>query len=300
MVAVVTGGNGGLGLATAIALARRGAKVVVAARSAPRTAAALDEIRRAVPAATVEAVPLDLASLDSVRSAAEEILDRHATINLLINNAGLMALPEQRTADGFEMQFGVNHLGHFALTGLLLPALLAADAARVVTVTSTARHMAGRLDPDNVNLEGRYGPWRAYAQSKLANYHFALGLQRSFAAAAADGVTAESLMAHPGLSNTELQARSVDASSGGFGPRFWHWQARTVGMSAERGALSQLRAATDPNARGGQLYGPRFATFGSPVRRPILRRIGLARAIDQLWDLSVRETGVGYEMLGPP
>jgi NAD(P)-dependent dehydrogenase (short-subunit alcohol dehydrogenase family) len=286
-IAVVTGANGGLGLETARALAGAGAHVVMAARDQEKAVAAEKRILETHPRASLEIVPLDLASLASVRAAAERILAAHDRIDILVNNAGLMAIPERRTVDGFEMQLGVNHLGHFALTALLLPALLRANAARVVSVTSTAHHMGRALDPSNPHLEGSYGAWKAYGQSKLANYHFALGLQRRFEAA---GVAAASLLAHPGLSNTELQARSVSETSGGFSQRFFHWLASATGMTPAQGALPQLRAATDPHARGGEFYAPRFVNNGPPVRRPILRRIGLTRAIDTLWQVSERET----------
>ena len=285
-IAVVTGANGGLGLETAKALAGAGAHVVVAARDPTKTTAAIELIRAAHPAASLEIVALDLASLASVRDASDAIAARHDRIDVLINNAGLMAVPESATADGFEMQLGVNHLGHFALTARLLPQLLRAHG-RVVSVTSTAHHFGRRLDPSNPHLLGRYGPWRAYGQSKLANYHFAIGLHERLRAA---GIAAASLLAHPGLSNTELQAHSV-ATTGGASQRFFRWLAATTGMSPSDGALPQLRAATDPAARSGQLYAPRFINSGAPVRRPILRRLGLRRSIDALWEVSERETG---------
>ena len=203
--AVVTGANGGLGLATAKALAGAGATVVMAARDQGKAATARAEILAVHPDAALEVVELNLASLASVAVAANGITAAHDRIDILVNNAGLMAMPERATADGFEMQFGVNHLGHWALTAQLLPALLRADAARVVNVTSTAHHMGRALDPANPHLHGRYKPWRAYGQSKLANFHFTLGLQRELERA---GAPASSLMAHPGLSNTDLQART--------------------------------------------------------------------------------------------
>jgi NAD(P)-dependent dehydrogenase (short-subunit alcohol dehydrogenase family) len=287
--AVVTGANGGLGLATARALAAAGAEVVIAARNPERAAEAKERIQAAVPAAGLTIVELDLGSLDSVKGAAEEMLASHESIDLLVNNAGVMGIPEGRTADGFEMQFGVDHLGHFALTARLLPALLKAPAARVVTVTSTAHHMGRAVNPDNPNLDGRYGPWRAYGQAKLANFHFGLGLDRLFRDA---GAPAASLIAHPGLSNTELQAVSVEETGGGLSQRFFLILARTVGMSPGEGALSQLRAATDPGARGGEFYGPLFVNSGPPVRKPVLRRLGMSRAIEQLWQVSERETNL--------
>ncbi len=287
--AVVTGANGGLGLSTARALAAAGADVVIAARNQERAAEAMERIRDGVPNAQLSLVELDLGSLDSVQRAAEQILAAHETIDLLVNNAGVMGIPESRTADGFEMQFGVDHLGHFALTARLLPALLKAPTARVVTVTSTAHHMGRAVDPDNPNLDGRYGPWRAYGQAKLANFHFGLGLDRLFRDARAP---AASLVAHPGLSNTELQAVSVEETDGGLSQRFFLMLARTVGMSPGEGALSQLRAATDPGAKGGEFYGPLFVNSGPPVRKPVLRRLGMARAIEKLWQVSERETGL--------
>jgi len=287
--AVVTGANGGLGLSTARALAAAGADVMIAARNQERAAEAMERIRDGVPDARLSLVELDLGSLDSVQRAAEQILAAHETIDLLVNNAGVMGIPESRTADGFEMQFGVDHLGHFALTARLLPALLKASAARVVTVTSTAHHMGRAVDPDNPNLDGRYGPWRAYGQAKLANFHFGLGLDRLFRDARAPAV---SLVAHPGLSNTELQAVSVEETDGGLSQRFFLMLARTVGMSPGEGALSQLRAATDPGAKGGEFYGPLFVNSGPPVRKPVLRRLGMTGAIEKLWQVSERETGL--------
>jgi NAD(P)-dependent dehydrogenase (short-subunit alcohol dehydrogenase family) len=289
--AVVTGANGGLGLETARALAAARATVVLAARSREKTAAAVRLIQGETPGAVLDVVPLDLASLASVRTAAHVIADSHPSIDILVNNAGLMGVPEATTEDGFEMQFGVNHLGHFLLTNRLLPAVAAAGG-RVVTVTSTAHHIGRRVDPDNPHLHGTYGPWKAYGQSKLANYHFAIGLHERLQAA---GSPVASLLAHPGLSNTDLQAHSVDATGGGGSQRFFHVMAERTGMSPARGALSQLRAATDPTARSGQFFGPRYINTGPPVRRPVLR-IRLDRSIEVLWEVSERETGEPFDV----
>jgi NAD(P)-dependent dehydrogenase (short-subunit alcohol dehydrogenase family) len=287
--AVVTGANGGLGLETARALAAAGANVVMAARNQRRAAEAMEEIRGGVPNARLTLVELDLGSLDSVQRAAERILSEHETIDLLVNNAGVMGIPERRTVDGFEMQFGVDHLGHYALTARLLPALLSAPASRVVTVTSTAHHMGRAVDPENPHLDGRYRPWRAYGQAKLANFHFALGLDQMLRLA---GSSSASLVAHPGLSNTELQAVSVEETGGGLSQRFFLMLARSVGMSPAQGALSQLRAATDPGAKSGEFYGPLWVNNGPPVRKPVLRRLGMNGAIKKLWRVSERETGL--------
>ena len=291
--AVVTGANGGLGLETARELARKGAHVVMAARNQQKAQDALSDIRADVPDASLELVTLDLASQASVRAAAEQILGAHERVDLLVNNAGVMGIPERRTVDGFEMQFGVDHLGHWALTALVLPALLSTPGARVVTVTSTAHHIGRAVDRANPHLEGRYRPWRAYGQAKLANFHFGLGLQCEFVRA---GVSAGSLIAHPGLSNTDLQAVSVRETGGGASQRFFHVLAVGTGMSPSQGALSQLRAATDPHAKGGEFYGPLFVNNGPPVRKPILRRLGMSGAIAKLWEVSARETGVPLKL----
>lgn len=286
-VAVVTGANSGLGLESTKALAAAGAHVVMAARNQDKAAVARSEILAAHPNASLEIVELDLGSFDDTKLAAAKIAANHPKIDILINNAGLMAMPERRTADGYEMQFGVNHLGHWLFTTGLLKPILAADAARVVTVTSTA-HLTGRVvDPSNVNMEGKYSPWEAYGRAKLANFHFALGLQREFDRR---GVNAQSLVAHPGLSHTNLQIHTVEQGGGGRSGPFWAWMAKHTGMSADRGALPQLRAATDPNARGGEFYGPRWGNNGAPVRKPILRR-DIDEGIEKLWLVSERETG---------
>jgi NAD(P)-dependent dehydrogenase (short-subunit alcohol dehydrogenase family) len=292
-VAVVTGANGGLGLETARELARRGARVLMAVRNQEKAREAEADIRSGVPDAALELVPLDLGSQASVRAAAEQILREHERLDLLVNNAGVMGIPERKTEDGYEMQFGVDHLGHWTLTALLMPALARTPDARIVTVTSTAHHMGSAVDPENPNLEGRYKPWRAYGQAKLANFHFGLGLQRELERA---GASAASLIAHPGLSNTDLQAVSVRETSGGASQRFFLMLARRTGMSPARGALSQLRAATDPGAGGGEFYGPLWVNNGPPVRKPIVRRLGMNRAIAKLWQASERETGVALKV----
>ncbi|HEX4564050.1 MAG TPA: oxidoreductase [Solirubrobacteraceae bacterium] len=288
-VTVVTGANGGLGLETARELARKGAHVVMAVRNQDKAQAAAADIRAGTPDAALEMVAVDLGSQASVRAAAEQILRDHERIDLLVNNAGVMGIPERKTVDGYEMQFGVDHLGHWTLTALLLPALLRSPDARIVTVTSTAHLMGRAVDTKNPHLEGRYRPWRAYGQAKLANFHFGLGLQRELARA---GASAASLIAHPGLSNTDLQTVSVEETGGGASQRFFLMLAQRTGMTPASGALSQLRAASDPGAKGGEFYGPLWVSSGPPVRKPVLRRVGMARAIAQLWEVSERETGV--------
>jgi NAD(P)-dependent dehydrogenase (short-subunit alcohol dehydrogenase family) len=294
-VAVVTGANGGLGLEVARELARKGGHVVMAARDQAKAEAAVASIRDQVPGASLELQPLDLASQASVREAAKRILAGQPRIDILVNNAGLMGIPERRTEDGFEMQLAVNHLGHFTLTALLLPALLAGDGARVVSVTSTGRHAGRPLDPANPHLAGSYEPWRAYGQAKLANLHFALELDRRFRAAR---TPARSIVVHPGFANTDLQARSVRETGGGRSQRFFRAAVQRYGMTPAQGALPHLRAATDPGAVGGALYTPRWVNWGPPVRRPLLRRTRDRDAMTTLWQVSERETGVTFDV--PP
>jgi NAD(P)-dependent dehydrogenase (short-subunit alcohol dehydrogenase family) len=290
-VAVVTGANGGLGLESAQALAGAGAHVVMAARNQEKAAAARDEILASHPEASLEIVELDLGSFEGTKTAAAQIAAGYPKVDILINNAGLMAMPERRTADGYEMQLGVNHLGHWVFTAGLLAPILAADAARVVTVTSTAHLTGSVVDPNNVNLDGDYSAWGAYGRAKLANFHFALGLQREFEKR---GLKAQSLAAHPGLSNTNLQVHTVEQGGGGWSAGLWRWMARYTGMSAAKGALPQLRAATDPNAAGGEFYGPRWGNNGAPVRKPILRR-DIDEGIENLWLVSERATGMTFD-----
>jgi NAD(P)-dependent dehydrogenase (short-subunit alcohol dehydrogenase family) len=291
-VAVVTGANSGLGLATTRALAAARAHVVMAVRDLDKAARARDDVLGSVPEASLELVPLDLAELASVDRAAATIRERHDQVDLLVNNAGVMATPETRTPDGFELQLATNHLGHFVLTARLLPALAAGIDSRVVSVTSFARLLGtpvGRRDP---HLERLYEPWWAYGRSKLANAHFGIELHRRLVAA---GAPVASLVAHPGLSATDLQARGV-RTSGTVGHRFWHAVARTAGMPPARGALPQLRAATDPHATSGEVYAPRYVASGPPVRRPVGPWMGAHRPARILWEVSERETGIRFDV----
>ncbi len=291
-VAVVTGANGGLGLEVARELARKHAHVLMAVRVLAKAEAARASILEELEA-SLELVPLDLASLASVREAAARILAGHPRIDILVNNAGVMGIAERQTQDGFEMQLGVNHLGHFALTALLMPAVLRSDDARVVSVTSTGRHSPGELDPENPHLEGRYDPWRAYGQSKLANVRFALELEARFRSAGASG---RSIVVHPGFVNTDLQARSVRETGGGRSQRFFRAAVRRFGMTPARGSLALLRAATDPSVKGGALYTPRWVNWGPPVRRPLFRRARKPAARATLWEVSERETGIRFDV----
>ncbi|ANW63228.1 short-chain dehydrogenase [Mycobacterium sp. djl-10] len=241
-IAVITGANTGLGFETAKALAAKGAHVVIAVRNTDKGVQAADRISGAV---SVQA--LDLTSLDSIRTAADQLKADHPKIDLLINNAGVMTTPKGTTKDGFDLQFGTNHLGHFALTGLLLDAMLDVEGARIVTVSSNGHKMGGAIHWDDLQWERSYNRMGAYSQSKLANLMFTYELQRRLASR---GKTI-AVAAHPGTSNTEL-ARNLPAA---VLPAM-NAVAGVIAQSAAAGALPSLRAATDPAVLGGQYYGP--------------------------------------------
>ena len=288
-VAVVTGGNGGLGLETARQLAAHGAHVVIGARNLDKAEVARKSIEATVPNASLEIGRLDLGSLESVAAFATSVKAAHPKVDLLFNNAGVMAVKEGTTADGFEIQFGTNLLGPFALTMHLLPALLAAGTSRVVSTTSTARFLAGKYDLSNPNMHGCYDPWDAYGMSKRADLQFAFELNRRLKER---GLTAYA--ADPGFSKTDLQQASVRAN-GGFRQHFWRVMTVIMGQSAAMGALPQLRAATDPTAIGGTLYAPRWITFGAPIVRGVGKEIDKPEQMVRLWEIAERETGLTLE-----
>ncbi|MBV9337373.1 MAG: SDR family oxidoreductase [Solirubrobacterales bacterium] len=287
---VITGANSGLGLATARELARAGAYVVLAVRSTAKGDEAAGRIRSAVPGAALEVAPLDLADLGSVRGFAGRLAGVHDRLDLLINNAGVMAAPRRLTKDGFESQFGTNHLGHFALTGLLLQALLKAPAPRVVTVSSTM-HRGGKLNFDDLQGERQYSRWGAYSQSKLANLMFCFELQRR----AAEAQTALlSLAAHPGYADTNLQFAGPDR----FYEKAYMWIGNKLfAQSADMGALPTLYGATFPGLPGGTYVGP-----GGPGEQrghpKVVTAAGKAydeQAWRRLWNVSEQLSGVRYE-----
>lgn len=285
-VAIVTGANSGLGLETARALAGRGASVVLAVRDLDKGKQAADDIRSDHEDAQLELQQLDLASLDSVRNASEEIGGRFERIDLLINNAGVMYTPRQSTADGFEMQFGTNHLGHFALTGRLLERLRAVEGSRVVTVSSVGHRILSRIDFEDLQAERRYNRVAAYGRSKLANLMFTYELQRRLVAAGAQTVA---LAAHPGGSSTDL-GRHIP------GARIAEPILGVLAQSAAMGALPTLRAATDPAAEGGQYYGPDgfMETRGHPVLVASSDRSHDPAVQQQLWGASEELTAVRF------
>jgi NAD(P)-dependent dehydrogenase (short-subunit alcohol dehydrogenase family) len=290
--AVVTGANGGLGFETARGLARHGAQIVMAVRNQAKAAAARDSLAHQIHGATLEVIELDLGSLESVQAAATTILETHPVIDILVNNAGVMGIPHALTADGIEMQFGVNHLGHFALTAHLLPALLRSEAARVVAVTSFGRFFASAVHPGDPLMATRYDPWGSYGRSKLANLQFAVELNRRLGAA---GAGMQALAADPGFSDTDLQANSSRVHRG-LSQRFFARTVRWFGASPARGALPQLRAAVDPTAQGGELYGLRFVIGGSPVGNAYGSRSMTAEALVALWSLSEAMTGIRFDV----
>ncbi|HEY2636001.1 MAG TPA: oxidoreductase [Solirubrobacteraceae bacterium] len=282
--AVVTGANSGLGLVTARELARKGASVTLAVRNVPKGEDAATQIRRAAPDADVTVQKLDLGDLASVREFAERRAGEG--LDLLINNAGVMAPPRRETADGFELQIGTNHLGHFALTGLLLPSLEGREDARVVTLSSGA-HRIGSISFDNLQRTHGYFRWTAYGQSKLANLLFALELDRRLRSA---GSSVKSLSAHPGYAATNLQSAAA--------PLVDRWVMKAsnlvVAQSAEMGALPSLYAATEPGLEGGLFIGP--DGLAEQRGHPHIVAPGkAARDLDtarRLWEVSEELTGV--------
>ncbi|TMC52416.1 MAG: SDR family NAD(P)-dependent oxidoreductase [Chloroflexi bacterium] len=291
--AIVTGANSGLGFIVARELARAGARVIVATRDAGRGANAVGEIKAAHPAAKVELAQLDLANLASVRAFAQSFLDAGSSLDLLVNNAGVMAVPRRLSPDGFELQFATNHLGHFALTGLLVPAFNQQPGTRVITVSSN-NHKAGQMRLDDLQGEQQYSRWGAYAQSKLSNLLFTLELDRRLKAA---GLPMISVAAHPGYSATNLQNNAV--------PRQLRFLARManalMAQSAEIGALPLLYAATYPDLPGGSYIGPDGPAEmrGYPT---VVQPSDKAKDVEdasRLWQISEKLTRVTYEMPAP-
>ena len=280
--AVVTGANSGLGYETALELARHGADVVLACRDERRGTDALERMRADAPGASLELSLLDLADLASVRKFAEAYAGERDHLDILVDNAGVMALAKRRlTADGFEMQFGTNHLGHFALTGLLLPQLLARPGGRVVSVTSFG-HKVGRIKFDDLQAERSYRKWLRYGQSKLANLLFIFELDRR-ARAAGSGLTAA--VAHPGYANTNLQSGTS-----------FQWS-NFMAQSAADGALPALYAATALDVQGGEFFGPSgfMQQRGAPTRVKAAKKAYDTDVARRLWEVSAQLTGVTYQ-----
>jgi NAD(P)-dependent dehydrogenase (short-subunit alcohol dehydrogenase family) len=288
-IAVITGGNSGLGFQTAVALAAKGAHVVLAVRNIEKGNEAVARIRQRYPDASLELQRLDLGSLESVRTAAELLRNRHKTIDLLINNAGVMYPPRSVTEDGFELQFGTNHLGHFALTGLLLNGLLRVPGSRVVTVSSIGHRVRAAIHFDDLQWERSYGRMAAYGQSKLANLMFTYELQRRLS-----GQATVAVAAHPGGAKTELTRNTPLWIHALIGP------IELASQNAAMGALPTLRAATDPHVQGGQYLGP--SGLGELRGYPkVVTSSRLSHDVDvqqRLWSVSEELTGVTYRFGG--
>jgi NAD(P)-dependent dehydrogenase (short-subunit alcohol dehydrogenase family) len=292
-LAIVTGANSGLGKVTARELARAGGRVLLACRNLQKGEGARRAIETAVPGAQLELEELDLANLDSVQAFAERYRGAHERLDLLINNAGVMATPRRRTADGFELQFGTNHLGHFALTGLLIGTMEGRDDARVITLSSSPAYRIGRIAFDNLGGERRYFRWRAYAQSKLANLLFMLELDRRLRAA---GSTTKSLGAHPGYADTNLQFAGPPLMD----RLVMHVLNRVAAQSAEMGALPTLYAATRPGLESGTYVGPDgfLEQRGHPKRVSPNRTAQDENVARRLWEVSEQMTGVRFDLAG--
>jgi NAD(P)-dependent dehydrogenase (short-subunit alcohol dehydrogenase family) len=289
-LAIVTGANSGIGYHTALELARAGATVVLACRNLQKAEDAKAKILAAVPQAQLEIAQLDMADLNSIKAFAESFVAGGRKLDMLINNAGVMALPQRTpTAQGFEMQFGTNHLGHFALTGELMPALLKTPGSRVVTVASIA-HKGGRMQYEDPNWEKSYDPRKAYQQSKLANLLFGLELDRRLKRAGAD---VSSIIAHPGISTTNIITNGMGSN---LKTKFMNLTFSMLAQSEARGAWPTLYAATSPDAKSGHYYGPDgFAELkGHPVEvQPKPQALDAASAA-RLWHISEQMTGVEY------
>jgi NAD(P)-dependent dehydrogenase (short-subunit alcohol dehydrogenase family) len=290
-LAVVTGSTGGLGYETALALARAGAEVLLTGRNAEKGRVAMEQIKRAVPLAKVRFAMLDLASLASIRAFAASMLTNARPLDLLINNAGVMDLPTRRlTEDGFELQFGTNHLSHFALTALLLPLLRKAQAPRVVNVSSLA-HRGGKIDFRNLQAERKYNSWAAYQQSKLANLLFTFELQRR---SDAYGWGLMSNAAHPGYARTELIPNGP--GTGGLKGMGMKVLGSFMSHSAAAGALPTLFAATSPEAEPNGYYGPNgvYELKGPVAPAKVFPQAKDETVARKLWEVSEQLTGVKW------
>lgn len=293
-VAIVTGANSGLGYYTARDLAQHGAQVVLACRGREKAEAALRELKAAVPDAQVEVMPLDLADLDSIAAFVKAFKARYQRLDILHNNAGVMALPLTRTKQGFESQIGTNHLGHFALTGQLFDVLRATPGARVVNTASLAHRWTRGLDLGDLNWEHkRYKKWDAYGKSKLANLLFTYELQRRLAKS---GASVIGVAAHPGYSATNLQAAGPVMEKSAVGKFIMQASNALFAQPAEMGAFPQLYAATMPDVQGGDYYGPdrMGQSRGHPMKVGSNRASRDADVAARLWSLSERLTGTAY------
>lgn len=294
-VAVVTGANSGIGYEAALELARHGAHVVFACRSEERGNQAIAAARDEVPDASVERMRLDLADLASIRAFSDAFHAAHDRLDLLVDNAGLMAIPQRETADGFEMQLGVNHFGHFALAGLLIDRVIASAPSRVVTVSSSA-HRMGKMALDDLDHRNSYQRWTVYGQSKLANLLFAFELDRRLRARGLDVISAA---CHPGFAATELQTKGAKMEGSSLKEQFMRLGNALLAQDAAMGALPTLYAATAPDVEGGDFIGPDglFERAGYPEKVRAKKAAYDEEAARRLWEISVERTGVDWAAL---
>lgn len=291
-VIVITGANSGLGFESSKILAGKGGHIVMAVRTPAKGAAAKDDILKMHPDASLDVMTLDVGNLQSVRDFAEAFKAKYDRLDVLLNNAGVMAIPRQETADGFEMQLGVNHLGHFALTGLLLDVIAKTPHARIHNVSSSANYN-GTMNFDDLMGEEAYGRWSAYGQSKLANIFFTFELQKRLTAAGLDTITNTS---HPGIVMTNLQAKSVEQSGTGVEAFLYRILEPLIAQDVSMGILPQLYGATATDAKGGVFYGPRtFNLRGYPAEKKANKEAYDAAALKRFWEISEELTGVTYD-----
>jgi NAD(P)-dependent dehydrogenase (short-subunit alcohol dehydrogenase family) len=294
---VITGANSGIGLEATKMLAAKGAHVVMACRSEEKAVNAMTDVKSQHPDASLEFMKLDLADLSSVRAFADELSDKYEFIDRLINNAGLMAIPYRTTEDGFEMQLGVNHFGHFALTNLVLPLLAANDYARVITVSSNA-HKLGSMDWNNLHAEQKYSKWGAYGQSKLANLLFAYELQRKLESVPH---AIDSIACHPGYAATELQTKGPRMAGASFMEKVNQFANKLIAQDAYHGALPTVRAAYDETLDGGVYVGPdgMMNMTGNPVVQKSTEASHDRADAAKLWRISEEATGTTFPLTEP-
>ncbi|NOK62429.1 MAG: SDR family NAD(P)-dependent oxidoreductase [Chloroflexi bacterium AL-W] len=294
-IVLITGANSGLGYETALALAGKGAQVIMACRSLAKGNEARQHVRAQFPDASVEVMQLDLGSLTSVRQFAKTFTDRYNRLDMLINNAGIMAPPRQETVDGFEAQFGINHLGHFALTGLLIETITQTPASRIVNISSSAQYM-GKINFNDLQHTRSYSRYLVYSQSKLANVLFTFELQRRLEQAGFDTI---SVVTHPGFSSTHLQINTANATGSKLERFTYGVMMPSVAQSQAQGALPQLYAATVPGVKGGEHFGPDgfLQMRGYPTRHRAARAAYNEADAKKLWEVSERLTGVEYTIL---
>ncbi|MHA2504507.1 MAG: oxidoreductase [Candidatus Kariarchaeaceae archaeon] len=288
-IVVVTGGNSGIGYETVRVSALKGAEVIMASRSVDRAEAALAKIQKKQPDANISIMRVNLVDLDDIKRFAEEFSSKYSQLHYLFNNAGIMMVPQRTTPQGHELQFGTNHLGHYALTAHLLPVITATPGSRVITISSNA-HKRGIIDFDDMEMK-EYDPAQAYNRSKVANLHFTLELQRRFEE---HGIDATSVGAHPGLTGTNLATQE----NGMITNRFFKFLTKVLmpmfTMSISQGALPQLRAAYDSQSKGGEYYGPHKGRKGNPVLEEPVSYARDETVSKQLWEVSEQLTGATF------